>query len=154
MAASPCQKVTLYGVNYNMLNVERGRVERPTSFGGSYSNIYNVSVTMFPDDDVEYFDSLIYSEGNIVVDLEKGKGKSQLISGESAPSILNDLPFYVESVAQGESESQEQNSLKVERPTSFGGSYSKIGILKYSFRNRHYNSQFSCMQKNIVPCSF
>ena len=60
---------------------------------GYNSGRYSTLITLFLPDDKDRVSALLKNKNNIVFDVEKKKGNSQVTSGIHVPSVLTKLPF-------------------------------------------------------------
>lgn len=106
---------TVHGKNAIAV-VEMGESKSAAHLNGYSGADYSVLITMFPPDSKDRVTRLLSTKGNIIFDVQKKKGNSQVTSGIRVPSVLNKLPFAL-------NVPQQQAHVKEESGESYDGEF-------------------------------
>ncbi len=88
--------------------MEIGENKDSVYMNGYEGGLYNILVTTYPPDSGKLRE-LLENRNNDVV-YNKKKGNSQRTSGSMVPSVLNDSPFFIDSIPENEQNSNSKNA--------------------------------------------
>ena len=80
--------------------LEIGENKNAIHMNGYEGGIYQVLVTAFVPDNYQYIKDILDNKKNTILPIEKKKGSSQRSSGSQVPSLLNESPFFENSIPQ------------------------------------------------------
>ena len=80
--------------------LEIGENKNAIHMNGYEGGIYQVLVTAFVPDSYQYIKGILDNKKNTILPIEKKKGSSQRSSGSQVPSLLNESPFFEDSIPQ------------------------------------------------------
>ena len=106
-------KCTLENGKKAIVILEIGNYKRSSHVNSFEDGTYNVLVTAYPPDSGKIED--LIKKNSVIYD--KKKDASQVSSGSTVPSVLNDTPFYEDSITQPESDVNREN-IKMSRRTN------------------------------------
>lgn len=89
--------------------LEIGENKNAILMNGYDGGIYQILVTAFIPDNYQYIKGILDNKKNIILPIEKKKGSSQRSFGSQVPALLNESPFFEDTITQ-KSDSVKQNS--------------------------------------------